>query len=125
MFQAASLWAVVPRDCCAAHRFAASRRASCHEAAAATPCPIHGAEGMPCRMHHAGTGADDQATGNCGLRGPCDGPMASLVALLSNHGVLTDAVTIGPDPDARFVAPPARERLIARLAPPDSPPPRS
>ena len=53
VFQVASLSALVPRDCCAAHRPAASGKTpSCHEkhrghatarlrAASGTPCPMH------------------------------------------------------------------------------------
>lgn len=96
--QAASLSAFVPRDCCAAHRPASHQAPSCHESA---PAP------------------------HCSMRGECDGPMAALVTVLSNIGVLPAALTVSPDLHASPVRVRPLERLLSRLAPPDSPPPRT
>jgi hypothetical protein len=124
-FQVASLSAFVPRDCCAAHRRATSSKHSCHQNDPATHCPMRAAAGAACAMHqgsHTGADASNQA---CSMRGTCDGPMAALLALLSNHGVLTDSFVTLPDPQVTDVAARTREHLITRLAPPDPPPPRA
>ena len=98
-FQVASLLALVPRDCCAAHRPAArGATPSCHEQAAAT---------------------------HCAMRGTCDGPMTALVALLSNYGVLADSFQLLPDLHAGSAGARTREHLITGFAPPDAPPPRA
>ena len=128
VFQAVSLSALVPRDCCAAHRPAArSKEHSCHKTAAATHCPMH-ADGRhavpdaPGRSRHAPP--RNPAT-RCSMRGTCDGPMAALFALLSNYGVLTDSFAMSPDLHASPAALHTRENLISRLASPDPPPPRA
>lgn len=97
VFQAAWLTALVPRDCCAGHRPAET---SCHETTASPES-------------------------DCQLSASCDGPMAALFALLSNHAVLPDAADALPDLDARDVAPPIREHATGRFEPPDAPPPRA
>jgi hypothetical protein len=126
VFQVASLWALVPRDCCAAHRSRAEEARTCHDSAAATHCAIRAAGGMACPMHPGGPADADQRSSNrCSMRGTCDGPMAALVPLLSNQGVLTDAVSIRPDLHPRTDAASPHERLISRLASPDPPPPRA
>lgn len=125
VFQAAWLTALVPRDCCAGHRPAEK---SCHEIVEATACPMRDVTGRACPMHSGGehhaqtpsTSSDD-----CQLSSVCDGPMAALFALLSNHAVLPDAADALPDPDARDVAPPIRESVTGRFEPPDAPPPRA
>ncbi len=71
------------------------------------------------------SGADDRSAHKCSMRGTCDGPMAALTALLSNHGVLSDSFSMLPDLHATGIAAPSRENLIGRLASPDPPPPRA
>ena len=145
MFQVAWLTALVPRNCCAAHRPAEK---SCHESAAATHCPMRDATGRPCPMHrgHAGhdspepdpaehhhqtlgsahhTQTPSAPSSDCRLSGVCDGPMAALFALLSNHGILPEATEALPSVAARQVAPPVHESLTGRFEQPDSPPPRA
>jgi hypothetical protein len=132
VLQVASLSAFVPLDCCAAHRPPVSEAApSCHDNPDATHCPMHGPDGQPCPMH-GGHGAGHQApptsepsNHDCALRGTCNGPMAALLTLLWQSGVLTDAVVAPPDFLGARVAAAPLEHLISFLAAPDSPPPRA
>jgi hypothetical protein len=98
LFQVVSLSALVPRDCCLAHKPAAQHGNSCHEPPAAPDCSI---------------------------RGSCDGPMAALFALLSSHGVLTDSIAVAPDLNPSAPAPRTRDSVVSRLPVPAPPPPRS
>lgn len=135
VFQVASLSALVPRDCCPSHRPAAdTAERKCDQSVAATQCPMRAPDGTPCPMHRGQSGHDHgRATGGdhrgetneCSLRGTCAGPMAAVMALLQNHGILPAAVTILPDADGRTLAALARENLVSRFEPPDSPPPRA
>jgi hypothetical protein len=115
VFQVASLSALVPRDCCLAHRPepVAKHGSNCHEPAAAAP------------GHRADQEAADKSSQRCTLRGTCDGPMAALFALLSNHGVLTDSIAVSPDLHAGTPPIRIRESLVSRLPSPDPPPPRA
>lgn len=119
MFQVASLSALVPRDCCSAHTTAAK---ACHAVAAVPQCPMHAASGHACPMHQGDHAAP--APADCRLTGGCSGPMAALVALLSNHGILPTAALASPADRFQPVAAAAPGNVIVRLAPPDSPPPR-
>lgn len=127
VFQVASLSALVPRDCCAAHRPAASAaKPSCHEKAAATQCPMRAADGTPCPMHRGDHNEpNDTSRDGCTMRSTCTGPMAALFAQLSNHGILTDQFQLLPDLHAGSTGIRTSENLITRLAPPDTPPPRA
>jgi len=127
VFQVVSLSALGPRDCCAAHRPPASAKApSCHESTAATYCPTRAASGTPCPMHGGNhSDADHKSAPKCSMRGTCDGPMAALSALLSNHGVLSDAFSMLPDLQTTGITAHTGENLIGRLASPDPPPPRA
>jgi hypothetical protein len=144
VFQVAWLTALVPRDCCAAHRPAEQ---GCHESTSATECPMRAADGRPCPMHRGGAerGAPQSASAehhhqpiaaehdhrtpgrpiDCRLTGVCDGPMAALFALLWNHGILRDATAAMPNAAVRAVVPAAGEHAIGRFEPPDPPPPRA
>ena len=51
--------------------------------------------------------------------------MAAMLALLANHGILTDASVIAPDNQPGLITAFARESLVSRLASPDPPPPRA
>ena len=119
VFQAASFSAVVPRDCCAAHRPAAK---SCHEPQPATHCPMQASNGARCPMHRGHDGGESPA---CQLRGSCGGPMSALVTLLATHGILSDPPSISPAIDAQIVSAIDAERLVAKRTPPDPPPPRA
>jgi hypothetical protein len=59
------------------------------------------------------------------MRNACDGPMAALVALLWNHGVLTNSVVTLADLHPVYSIVHTRENPISRLAAPDPPPPRA
>jgi hypothetical protein len=115
VFQAASLSALVPRDCCLAHKPepVAKHGTNCHETAAAAP------------MHRGDPQDADKSGKRCTLRGTCDGPMAALFALLSNHGVLPDSIAVSPDLLSNARPTPIRESLVSRLPVPDPPPPRA
>jgi hypothetical protein len=152
VFQAAWLIALVPRDCCAAHRLAET---SCHESTSTTHCPMRAADGTPCPMHrgHSSPNSDqiasvehhheaarverhhhagaperkDQAPlpTDCRLTGACDGPMAVLFGLLSNHGILPEAGAFIPNVEVRRVSTAVHDDLGGRFQPPDPPPPRA
>jgi hypothetical protein len=111
LFQVTWLLALVPRDCCAGHRPAAPK-SSCHESAAAahTPAPDVHRSSMPI---------------DCQLGRACEGPMAALFALLSNHGILPDLTAINPNVEVRRVSAIADAQAGGRFQPPDSPPPRA
>ena len=141
VFQAASLSALVPRECCLAHQHKATPQAAneempaCHETAQAQPeaqpmamhhSASHSAEGTECPMHHAAASTNGtQENGPCAMRGMCDGPAATFLALLTNHGLLTDRFDISPDVYRHAPAFLTRENLIVRRLSPDSPPPRA
>ena len=118
MLQVAWLTALVPRDCCDAHRVAAK---GCHESVTAPQCPMQAASGRPCPMHRGA----QETPADCRLTGSCGGPMAAMFALLSNHGLLPSTATARPHADVRPVAAAVRGNLIDRFQPPDSPPPRA
>ena len=105
LFQAVSLSAFVPRDCCAAHRVPADAQqaeASCHHA-----------------MPPAAPAAD------CALRGSCDGPLGMLAGLLSAHAVLSGSIPAAAALIATSSPRSSFESLRSLAVPPDSPPPRS
>jgi len=127
VFQVASLSALVPRECCAAHRQAATRaKPSCHETAPATQCPMRAGGGTPCPMHSGDhTGASNSSRDGCAMRGACSGPIAALFAQLSNYGVVTNSFQWQPDLQRGSAAVSTLEQLVTRLASPDPPPPRA
>lgn len=128
VFQAATLSALVPRQCCTAHPMAAAAtEADCHEAAPAPAepdCPM-AADGTACPMHHGGHPDVNEGTAECSIRGMCDGPAATFLGSLANHGVLSDPFTLSPDLHPKFNPPAVREHLTGGQTPPDSPPPRA
>jgi hypothetical protein len=84
------------------------------------------ADGTPCPMHRGGHHDAAEKPGvPCSMRGTCDGPIAALLALLSNYGVPTDSFDILPDLHAGSAAAQTHENLVIRLASPDPPPPRA
>jgi hypothetical protein len=127
VFQVASLSALVPRACCVPYRAAAAEKPpDCHGNSAASHCPKHAADATPCPMHKSGHHeAEETSSDRCSMRATCDGPVAAMFALLANYGVLSDSFLIVPDDHADSVSLQTRLNLITRLAPPDSPPPRT
>ena len=104
-FQALSLSAFVPRDCCAAHRVAASNEStepSCHNSRPAS-----------------------EAAPECMLGSNCNGPLGIVAALLSPHAVLGARVAVGRDVTTVTPTRVALETPFSFFTPPDSPPPRS
>ena len=112
LFQVTWLLALVPRDCCAGHRPAAAKP-SCHESAPDT--------------HASSADVDHQSSKpvDCRLGGACDGPMAALFALLSNHGILPDSSAVIPNVDVHRVGTVVEGHARGRFQPPDPPPPRA
>jgi hypothetical protein len=127
LFQVASLSALVPRACCVPYQAAATdQEPNCHGNSAAAHCPVRAAHATPCPMHQSGHhDAEETPSHRCSMRATCDGPVAAMFALLSNYGVLSNSCLIVPDVHAGLVSLQTRENLITRLAPPDSPPPRT
>ena len=121
--------ALVPRDCCAVHQPATVKaESSCHESAPATNCHMQSAGGAPCPMHRSQIepGEHHQSSSNhCSLRGSCDGPMAALFVLLSNHGILTQPATTIPNDGVSSASTRLCESVVSRLESPDPPPPRA
>jgi hypothetical protein len=135
VLQAASFSALVPRDCCSAHRPAMK---ACHEPAAAPHCPVQAASNARCDMHRevsspqahgvaAQSHRENPAPGQskCRMTGGCRGPLAALFSLLSNHGILSQEPSPIRAPDAQLVALAASENLLEKRLPPDPPPPRA
>jgi hypothetical protein len=132
VFQVVSLSALVPRDCCAAHRMVTEKEKSCHDDAAAVHeqaagdhCPMPGAAGESCPMHGDGHAAPQAPATRCSMQGTCDGPMAAFFVIISNQGVLTEPLVIANDLKASLAPAVPREDLVSRHVPPDAPPPRA
>ena len=125
--QVALFAALLPKNCCEAHRLAASAvKPNCHKSAAASQCPMRAADGTPCPMHRGdGQHADQASTDGCAMRSTCSGPMGALVAQLSNQGVLPSPVPALPTLGSRQAPAGADQQLISRLVAPDAPPPRA
>jgi hypothetical protein len=127
VFQVASLAALVPRDCCAAHRApTSSAEHGCHKTTAATHCPMRGADGTPCPMHRGRDARDPvSSSGGCSLRSTCSEPMVALAALLWNQGVLAEPLDVVPDSGLSVVAAATRDPIVNQPDSPDPPPPRT
>ena len=106
VFQAISLSAFVPRDCCAGHRMPPPEQ----EAAAS------------CHQPHQAAAPDNE---RCTLRGTCNGPLGMLATLLSPHAVLTGTVAFSGHAVAGAAGLASFESSRPLSVPPDSPPPRS
>jgi hypothetical protein len=146
LFQVASLSALVPRNCCAAHQTAA-RTARCHEPAESSYCPLRASTGAACPMHRKAQGHHEQAqvsehaghaqthpepataessqNDRCALQATCTAPMTALAVLLSTHGVMPAATGILPDRRDTPALQPRQKDLVNHLAVPDGPPPRA
>ena len=87
---------------------------------------MRAANGTPCPMHRGDHHEAAETSGvDCTMRGTCSGPMAAMVAQLSNYGVLPSAPHVAPDLHPGAVRLSVDEQLLIRLTPPDSPPPRA
>ena len=153
-FQLVSLSALVPLDCCDAHRPADVVRAeNCHERADSPYCPMRARNGQACPMHqqaeaaanphahhqqtaaeehpshHAGqeeqASSEESSKNQCSLGGTCSAPMTALAVILSNHGIVPAEVRVPANPARVLVSPGHDEHLTSRQAAPDSPPPRA
>jgi hypothetical protein len=118
IFQLATLWALVPQDCCATHKAQHQQQKAQHSTAPAGH--DHHA------MNHGHDAAPKAPLEQCMMRGTCKGPMSAIISLLSHHSVPPlKAFTIAPDPGVTVLARAASEHVCCRLASPDPPPPRA
>jgi hypothetical protein len=125
VFQAASLSALIPRDCCAAHRQTPpSERPPCAGERPAAQCPMRSASETSCPMHR-GDQRETSSSAKCVLRGSCDGPMAGLFLLLSHHGVLANRAAMPLDLAVCESAGSPHENPATHLSAPDPHPPRA
>jgi hypothetical protein len=149
LFQVVSLSALVPLDCCDAHRPAnVARQERCHETPESPYCPMRTRDGRACPMHqkaeadnlqaHHGQLAAEEDAGlhdapsrpessnsQCAIAATCTAPMTALAVILSNHGVVPANTWILPDADRTVLPQHQHEHLTSRQAAPDSPPPRA
>ena len=126
--QAASLSALVPAHCCAAHapvHPSAAVERPCHQSAAATHCPMPAPDGTACPMHrNPGHTSNRQADGSgCVLRGTCDGPRP--FTLLPSPAILPASAEIVTPVEIRSAVIDRGALPISRFQPPDLPPPRA
>jgi hypothetical protein len=123
IFQVATLSALVPRDCCAAHK--AQHQKPRPATAKASPVG-HGSVHHGMAHHGVNKAARKTPMEQCVMRGTCKGPMSAVIALLSHHGVPpVEAFTLAPDLGSTVTAGAITERVSSRLTPPDLPPPRA
>ena len=148
LFQLVSLSALVPTECCAAHRVSkAAPPDRCHQDAHVAYCPIRNGDKGSCPMHqsahhpegaafaseHGDHGDTADAHGRhgedpgerCAVRGTCDAPMAALAVLLGNHGIVPASTIVAPDVLPSAGSDQLHESLTARSVVPDGPPPRA
>lgn len=76
---------------------------------------------------HSGEQAseDDVSSESCVMRGTCSGPIAALVTVLSNTGILPDPLALDVDLHSTLSIHRRHEQPQARLQAPESPPPRA
>jgi len=133
IFQGSALYALVPRDCCAAHRHGGDHQSAAHQPvpAEASPAPSahsddHAHVGHQMAPAPEPANADPAPVRGCVMRGTCDGPMAAVLAVLSTQGVPPiDAFRLVQESTATLVAGAAHEHPTSRLASPEPPPPRA
>jgi hypothetical protein len=110
VFQAASLSAFVPRDCCAAHGAHRAHQEAAPAAAGEAQCPMH----RPAAPEP-----------ECSLRSVCDGPLLALPAVWSTPGPVPASLTLAPDAsDSENLTRGATRPLSADVLP-KTPPPRA
>jgi len=123
--QTLSLAALVPTDCCAAHRVASQAPPDCHQAAAAADeavCPMHASAGDECPTHAAS--ADAASSQPCAMRALCNAPASALAMLIPVPAVLAVAPTLGHLETSVAMAASAPSTVDRTLAH-DTPPPRA
>ena len=137
IFQGSALYALVPRDCCAAHRHGGDHQSAAHHAtpaavpaeatpAAATSSDDHAHHGHQMAAQPEAAPADATPARGCVMRGTCDGPMAAVLAVLSTQGVPPSNIfSLVPYVSSALVTGSAPEHLLSRLASPEPPPPRA
>jgi hypothetical protein len=121
-YQGATVLALMPLECCLAHKSLEDTRRECTKATSSSPesCPMHAATGHACPMHRD-AGSEDAAD-ECAIRGTCTGP--ALAIMFSIPGVLVDDTRITFNAPAGTPTPQA-DRLPAAPFSIDTPPPRS
>jgi hypothetical protein len=107
VLQTTSLAALVPRDCCKAHR----------------PDPRDRPDAPACHKNVATAHTDN--TPKCNMRATCQGPMAILASLMPTHGIVPDAPALEPHLPTGFVGTVVIETPLRRINSPDTPPPRA
>ena len=135
LLQLATLSAFVPRNCCPAHQARTISAKPCHEDAPAPAeyCPMRGSSGAACPMHASGQPSEASShehhsqppTGDCSMRGTCNGPMSAMLNLLSTYGILPDQSAVAANDDHVLIATLAAVSPVRRFAPPEPPPPRA
>jgi hypothetical protein len=108
VIQALSLSALVPRDCCAAHRL--HKTPATHAAGDEAACPMH---------------AEKKPVPQCSLRGNCNGPVLALPIATTSAVLVSRPFTVLPDTALRPAAVTFEARPIATDIFPDTPPPRA
>jgi hypothetical protein len=110
VFQAASLSALVPRDCCAAHAEHASHAAPPEQApAGAAHCPMHEAPApQP----------------ECSLRTACNGPMRALPAVWASPAPMPASIALSVDTGSSSLVRVKERRIVSFDLLADTPPPR-
>ena len=98
LFQTLQFSAFIPRDSCLKHR--------------------PGAASEPASCHHPAPPAD------CSLGNGCAGPLASLIVLLSNQGILSEAAVMVQQMPPTPVADASDDGAGSLFERPDPPPPR-
>lgn len=116
--QAATLLVFVPLNCCAAHGAptAASDRSS---SIAGAHCVMHGSN-TGCVWHED----DAEESGHSRLMMGCAHPASALLSVLAIQGVLPGACSLSVTAAATVAVHRRAAPLIARVAPPEVPPPR-
>ena len=117
VWQLTVLTAIIPIDCCAAHR---ATETHCRAEASAIQCPMRGIDGMPCPMHRASSEPGHDTV----LKGTCTGPIVAFMASTSAHAVLPKPIIVSRALAKTDVVPLCNEQLVAVLDSPDPPPPR-
>ena len=123
LWQVASLFAMLPPQCCAAHIEAAEQTEDLHSTSAVgIECPMHGATGEHCPMHD---GSESSTTGGpCSMRSLCNGPAVALGSLFAIPGILLEPSALHVDLIGSPIAPDVTNPLSALLSF-DPPPPRA
>jgi hypothetical protein len=117
--QVASLSAFVPGECCIAHAAEAAAKkkaAACHEEAA----PPASKDGDACPLHQGRTKHDC-----CAMTNACDGPGTQLLSLFAFVSTIDEPASSSTILESSVAFVPPTPPLLARLALPDAPPPKS